>query len=87
LSKETFVATGVVIASAIDITRLGIYSTRLSVSLVEENKVLLLSAILAAFAGAWLGSQLLKKVTLAFVQYTVSVLVLALAVALGVGLI
>jgi uncharacterized membrane protein YfcA len=87
LSKEKFVATGVVIASAIDITRLGIYSTRLTVSLVEENKVLLLSAILAAFAGAWLGSQLLKKVALAFVQYTVSGLVLALAVALGVGLI
>lgn len=87
LSKETFVATGVVIASAIDITRLGVYAARLSTRLVEENLVLLISAIAAAFAGAWLGSQLIKKVTLNFVQYTVSAMVFSLAIALGVGLI
>ncbi len=87
LSKEAFVATGVVIACAIDITRLGVYSTRLSLSLVEQNSTLLICAIVAAFAGAWLGSKLLKKVTLAFVQYTVSILVFVLSVALAAGVI
>jgi len=48
---------------------------------------LLITAILAAIAGAVLGNRLLKKVTIAFVQYTVAVLLLLISVALGAGLI
>lgn len=54
---------------------------------MEQNSTLLICAIVAAFAGAWLGSKLLKKVTLAFVQYTVSILVFVLSVALAAGVI
>ena len=52
-----------------------------------ENKVLLISATLCAIAGAYLGNQLLKKVTLKFLQVFVAVLLLLVAIALGMGII
>ena len=42
---------------------------------------------LSAFAGAYLGSKLLKKITLAFVQWKVTVMIILLAIGLGTGLI
>jgi uncharacterized protein len=47
---------------------------------------ILFIAALSAFAGAYLGSKLLKKVTLKFIQYTVGIMILVLAVGLGLGL-
>ena len=52
-----------------------------------ENKVLLISATLCAITGAYLGNQLLKKVTLKFLQVFVAVLLLLVAIALGMGII
>lgn len=87
LSKEAFIATGVVIACFIDFTRLGVYATRAAAFDIGEHSTLLITAILAAIAGAVLGNRLLKKVTIAFVQYTVAVLLLVISLALGTGLI
>jgi hypothetical protein len=87
LSKEAFVATGVVIACFIDITRLGVYATRAAEFDISAYSNLLLTAILAALAGALLGNRLLKKVTIAFVQNIVAVYLLLISVALGAGLI
>lgn len=87
LSKEAFIATGVVIACFIDFTRLGVYATRAAAFDIGEHSTLLITAILAAIAGAVLGNRLLKKVTIAFVQYTVAILLLLISVALGTGLI
>lgn len=86
LSKEAFIATGVAIATFIDITRLSVYASQLSVSILSENQYLLLSATIAAFLGAFLGNKLLKKVTLRFLQLTVAVFLLLMAVALGTGI-
>jgi hypothetical protein len=52
-----------------------------------ENKVLLISATLCAITGAYLGNQLLKKVTLKFLQVFVAVLLLLVAIGLGMGVI
>jgi uncharacterized membrane protein YfcA len=87
LSKESFIATGVVIACIVDFSRLGIYMTRFSQSGLQANITLVLAATLSAFAGAFLGSKLLKKVTLSAVQALVTVLLVVLSLALGLGLI
>ena len=86
LTKEAFIATGILIACFIDVTRLSLYFSRLSTINIKENLVLLISAVLSAFIGAYLGSKLLKKVTLGFVQWTVSFMIFTLAICLGLGI-
>jgi len=87
LSKESFIATGILVACFVDLTRLSIYFSRLSAININDNIALLCSAIISAFAGAYLGSKLLKKITLGFVQWTVTVMIIILAIGLGTGLI
>ena len=51
LSKEAFVATGVVVACLIDVTRLGVYVPALLATGADLDYTLLTAAVLAAFAG------------------------------------
>jgi uncharacterized membrane protein YfcA len=94
LSKEAFIGTAVVVSTFIDLSRLGIYSTRYSKLLEGDHLVssshialVLLVTIIAAISGAIIGNQLLKKVTVDFLQYFVAVALMVIAVALGAGLI
>jgi uncharacterized protein len=87
LSKEAFIATGVVIACIIDFSRLGVYFTRFSESGLHENFTLVIAATLSAFVGAFVGSRLLKKVTMESVQIIVTVMLIILSIALGLGLV
>jgi uncharacterized membrane protein YfcA len=87
LSKEAFIATGIVIACMIDISRLGVYSTRFLKSGLQENLTLVIAATLAAFAGAFLGSRLLAKVTLSTIQMIVTVMLIVLSLGIGLGII
>jgi uncharacterized protein len=86
LSKEVFVATGTAIATLIDLSRLSIYTTRFSAISWKEHTTTLVIATVCAFLGAWLGSKLLKKVTLDFVQKVVAVMLFVIAVGLIAGL-
>ncbi|MFA6467785.1 MAG: sulfite exporter TauE/SafE family protein [Bacteroidota bacterium] len=85
MTKEHFIATGVVIACCVDITRLSLYSTRLLSSNALDHWEVVLAAILSAFAGAYAGNVLVKKVTVRFVQRTVAALLMLIAVGLGLG--
>lgn len=87
LTKESFIATGVVIACLIDFSRLGVYFTRFSESGLQENITLVAAATLSAFAGAFAGSRLLRKVTMASIQIIVTIMLIILSFALGLGLI
>jgi uncharacterized membrane protein YfcA len=87
LTKESFIATGVVISLMVDIPRIIMYGLTLPGLYLEGNRVLLGAAILAAFSGAWLGNRLLQKVTLRLVQLLVASMLLVIAAALGSGLI
>lgn len=87
LSKEAYIATGVVIACLVDFTRLSVYASRFTSSNLHENLTLLISATLAAIAGAYLGKKLLKKVTLRSIQLLVGVMLILVSVALGLGFI
>jgi len=87
LTKEGFIATGVVIAALIDITRLSIYSTRVINSNLLDHVMLMIAAVSSALIGAYVGKKLLKKVTLKFVQNFVAAALIVIALALGTGLI
>jgi hypothetical protein len=87
LSKEAYIATGVIIASLVDITRLAVYAERFAISGLQENLILIISAVVSAILGAILGKKLLKKVTIQFLQVLVAILLSIIAVALGTGII
>lgn len=87
LSKESFVATTVVLSCFVDFTRLSVYASRISLTDVNSNLTVLVCASLAAFSGAFIGNRLLKKVTIKFVQTTVAIMLILLSLALGAGLI
>ena len=87
LSKEAFIASGIVIACLIDTSRLVIYSSKFSMPLTGENIALLSIATLSAFGGAFLGNKLLKKVTMKSVRVLVSGMLFLIAIGLGTGLI
>lgn len=87
LTKESFIATGTVIACLIDFARIGVYSGHFTKEGFTEGIAIITLATLAAFIGAFVGSKVLKKITLEFVQNIVSVGLLFLAIALGAGII
>lgn len=87
MTKEAFIGTATVIAVFIDITRLGVYSTRFIDAGLQEQVPLIVSASLSAFAGAFIGNRLLKKITLDFIQRLVAILLILIALALATGLI
>jgi uncharacterized membrane protein YfcA len=87
LTKEGFIATGVVIACLVDISRLSVYFWQFLLSDLRRNAGLLLTAIAAAFAGTFLGSRLLGKVTMRGIRILVSALLFAIALGLAAGFI
>jgi uncharacterized membrane protein YfcA len=85
LTKEAFIGTGAVSTVIVDTARLlvygvGFYSAHFAG--VSDIWGLVLAATLAAFAGAFIGSRLVEKITLK----TIQVLVGALLVLIGMGL-
>jgi len=87
LSKESFIATAVVVSSFVDFTRLAVYTTRFTKEGLQENLLIVIIATLAAIAGAFLGNKLLKKVTLKFIQILVAIMLILISLSLGAGLI
>lgn len=87
LSKEAYVATGVMIACLVDFTRLSVYASRFTAVSLHENLTLLVCATGSALVGAFVGRKLLKKVTFCFVQRLVAVMLILISVALGMGIV
>ena len=87
LTKEAYIATGVVIACLVDFTRLSVYATQFNVIDIKEHLPVVISATLAAISGAFIGNRLLKKITLRFVQIFVAIMLILIGIALGAGII
>ena len=85
LSKEAFIATGVVVACLIDISRLGMYSRSLLNHGAQLDYGLLTAAVLSAFTGALLGNRFLKKITMHGIQRVVAGMLFLVAVGLVSG--
>lgn len=86
LSKEAFIGTGVLLAVIVDISRVSVYAGLLQSAEVTSNTATVVAATLAAFAGTFLGARLVKKVTIRFLQVVVSVMLFAVALGLGTGI-
>ena len=87
LTKEAFIASGVVIACLIDISRLFVYSQHIISFGDKFNYTLIIAASLSAFTGAFVGNRFLKKITIVTIQYIVAVMLLVFAVLLMIGII
>jgi len=87
ISKEQFIATGVIIACMVDVSRLIVYNKLDVLKDTDVNYMLIAASVLCAFAGAYLGNAFLKKVTIGFIQKLVTLTLLIFAVLLGAGII
>jgi len=87
LSKESFIATGVVIACMIDMTRLSVYAGHFLKTTQTINYPLMISATLCAFLGAFIGNKLIKKVTIQSFKYMVATALIVFALLMASGII
>jgi uncharacterized protein len=85
LTKEQFVATGVVLAVIVDLARVPIYGVAFFNGERAMDYRLMAVACLAAFAGSFLSARLMKKLTIRFIQILVSFLLVTVALGLIAG--
>lgn len=87
LSKEAFIATGVIIACMIDLSRMSVYFTNISKVKDSLNFNLIFVATLAAFIGVYFGNKLVKKITINTIQKIVAFMIILFAIGLGFGIV
>jgi len=92
LGKEGFIATGIVSAIVIDISRLSIYGTSFFmkhfIAVNGNNSLwLLITACLSAFVGSVIGRMAMKKVTMRTVHLIVGILILIMSILIAAGII
>lgn len=87
LSKEAFIATGVIIACMIDISRMSVYFANISKVKDALNMNLIIVATLSAFIGVYFGNKLVKKITIDTIQKIVAFMIIVFAMALGFGIV
>lgn len=86
LAPQRFIATGVLIAVLIDLSRLPTYAATFAAGALDlsaRELALIGVGTLCAFAGAWLGARYLEKATVGIIR----ALVVALMLMIGAGLI
>ncbi len=87
LPKESYVATGTAIACVVDIARMSIYAFTFNFTTIKQNYSIIIIAVLAAFVGALIGNKLLKKTTLSFLKWFVTVFMILIALLMMLGII
>lgn len=87
LDKEVFIATGIVIALAVDISRSVNYFQKESMDVLSSQWLVLTLALIAAFAGAVTGKYFLKKMDIKILTRLVAMAMMIFGVALAGGFI
>lgn len=88
LPAERFIATGVMIAILVDVSRLSTYAASFTATGLDpagREALLVLVGTLSAFVGAYVAARNIEKVTLAAVRYAVAGLMLLIGLALAAG--
>jgi uncharacterized membrane protein YfcA len=85
LSKEAFIATGVVIACLVDVSRLSVYIPQIIENKITLDYTLLTLATLSAFFGNYFGNILLQKTTIKSLQNIVAIMLMMYSVLLILG--
>ena len=89
LSKEAFVATGVVSAVIVDAARLVIYGTGFMADHLAQSQEILAPVVVGtvcAFIGSFVGKRVLQKVTMRILQIVVAMAMLLIGAGLAAGL-
>ena len=86
LDKFTFIATGIVIAMIIDISRIPVYFTDYSSSELHAQWPLITCALASALIGAITGKYFLKKIKLELLNIIISVAMIIFGITLSLGL-
>ncbi len=89
LSKEAFIGTGTVSSVIVDAARLLVYGASfytIHFAGVREIWGLVLAATVAAFLGAFIGSRLVKKITLRTLQIMIGLMLVLVGLGMGSGL-
>jgi len=87
LTKESFIATGVTIGCLVDLSRIFIYNASFPSIFKSNNIPILAAATISAFIGAFIGNSLIKKVTIRMIQFVIAIMLIAIAIVLGAGII
>lgn len=90
LSAEQFIATGAMIAILVDLSRLATYAasfTAAGLNPAGREGFLVIVGTLSAFAGAYVATRHLDKITIGAVRYSVAALMLVIGAALAAGVI
>ena len=87
LSKESFIATGISIALAIDLTRLPIYFSNYKTHKINDYHDLILIAIISAFTGAIIGKITLNKIRLNILHRIISFCLIIFSILFSTGII
>jgi uncharacterized protein len=87
LSKDGFIASGVVIACMIDVSRISLYARGMMTDEITAQSGLLSAAVLAAFCGAYLGNKWLKKMTMSGLQKFIGALLLLFSALMMAGIV
>ena len=87
LSKDAFIATGVVIACLVDVSRLSVYIPQIIENKITLDYKLVVLATLSAFCGVYFGNKLLQKTTVKTLQNLVALMLMLYAVLLILGIV
>jgi hypothetical protein len=86
LSKESFIATGVVIACLVDVSRLTVYLPQIIKKETSIDYQLLTLATISAFSGVYFGNKLLQKTTIKTLQNFVAIMLMSYSILLIFGI-
>ncbi len=87
LSAPAYIATGAVIASLIDISRITVYFTHFTTAALQTQLPLLTLSIASAGLGIYIGSKAMKSVKLQTINTLIFILITAIAIGLMLGII
>lgn len=87
LDKESFIATGIIISFMIDITRMSVYAGDFAGIGINASWSLVAAAVLSAFAGAFIGSRFINKISFNSIRMLVGVMLIFLGILIAAGLI
>lgn len=87
LTKEVYIATGAVIATMIDVSRIAVYLPHFLLQREQLDYGVVAAAILSAFAGAYTGNHYLQKITMHAVQRIVAAMLFLISLGLVSGVV
>lgn len=90
LTKEAFVATGIVSSCVVDFFRISVYwltYNQYATELPADFQLAISIAIIFAFSGAFIGRKLLTKISMTSIRYTIAVFMILVGTGLAGGII